>query len=88
MSPAELGDPVWHEVTDFPFDGRWYRQEQDFYVVRVDSWEVSIDGLRRESSARSIDGHRWWSLAELTTTDETVLPAGAARRCCAASWSA
>jgi hypothetical protein len=60
-------------VTDFPYDGRWYRQEQDFYVVRVDAWQVNVDGFDVEER-RSIDAHRWWSLPELITTTEHVYP--------------
>ena len=87
MPAGELGDPVWHQMTDFPYDGRWYRQEQDFYVLRVDSWQVSIDGLDVEER-RSIDEHRWWSLADLIATTARTstrreLPGPAAR----ASWS-
>src|SRR3569623_709888 len=40
--PATLGTPVFHEVTEFPFDGLWYRQQQDFFLLRVDSWDVDF----------------------------------------------
>ena len=33
--PATLGEPLWHETMLFPFDNRWYRQEQDYFVHRV-----------------------------------------------------
>src|SRR6185503_16970235 len=36
LVPDQLGEPVWHEVAEFPFEGVWYRQEQDFFLVRVD----------------------------------------------------
>lgn len=71
---AELGEPVWHEVTEFGFDGRRYRQEQDFFVLRVGSPEVSSDGLDDEEAA-VIDGHRWWTAADLEATGETFYPA-------------
>jgi 8-oxo-dGTP pyrophosphatase MutT (NUDIX family) len=73
VGPESIGHPIWHETADFPFDGRWYRQEQDFYAVRVDSWEVSIDGLDAEER-RSIDRHHWWSIDELATTREQFYP--------------
>src|SRR5262249_4322866 len=41
----QLDGPVWHETTRFPFDGQWYEQEQDFFVVRVTSWDVDWSGL-------------------------------------------
>ena len=70
---ADLGGPVWHEVTEFSFDGRRYRQEQDFFVLRVRAPEVSADGLDNEEAA-VIDGHHWWSAADLETTSESYFP--------------
>jgi ADP-ribose pyrophosphatase YjhB (NUDIX family) len=73
VPPDRFGEPVWHEVTDFPFDGRWYRQEQDFYLIRVDSVQVSLDGLDA-IERESIDAYRWWSLADLQATSERFYP--------------
>jgi 8-oxo-dGTP pyrophosphatase MutT (NUDIX family) len=73
VRPESIGGPIWHETAEFPFDGRWYRQEQDFYAVRVDSWEVSLEGLDAEER-RSIDRHHWWSIEELATTRERFYP--------------
>jgi 8-oxo-dGTP pyrophosphatase MutT (NUDIX family) len=72
--PAErLGEPVWHQVTDFPYDGRWYRQDQDFFLVRVDTVQVNVDGFD-EVERESIEGYQWWSLADLETTSERFYP--------------
>ncbi len=73
VEPAALGSPIWHQVTEFPFEGRWYRQDQDFFALRVDSWDVRVDGFDPVEQ-RSILGHRWWSLAELTSTAEKFYP--------------
>jgi 8-oxo-dGTP pyrophosphatase MutT (NUDIX family) len=73
LAPESLGEPVWHELIEFPFDGRWYRQDQDFFLLRVDDWDVTYDGfdaIERDS----IDGHRWWSVEELETTQEEFYP--------------
>jgi 8-oxo-dGTP pyrophosphatase MutT (NUDIX family) len=72
--PAELGEPVWHEVAVFGFDGVTYRQEQDFFVLRVGSPDVITDGLDDEEAA-VIDGYRWWSADELASTAESCYPA-------------
>ncbi len=74
LSPAEVGEPVWHDTTEFSFEGRWYRQQQDFYLVRVDAWEADVSG-RDEVELRSTDQHRWWSVPELLATDERYYPA-------------
>jgi 8-oxo-dGTP pyrophosphatase MutT (NUDIX family) len=73
--PADLVGPVWQEVAEFPFDGRTYRQSQDFYLCRVDTWQVDTSGFA-EPEIRSIDQHRWWSVAELEATDEVYFPEG------------
>ncbi|MEV0728963.1 NUDIX domain-containing protein [Polymorphospora sp. NPDC051019] len=73
LTPAELGDPVRHEEVEFPFDGRWYRQEQDFFLARVTSWQVDTRGFD-EVERHSIESHRWWSADELERTAERFYP--------------
>ncbi len=73
LAPAQLGEPVWQQVTEFPFDGRWYRQEQEFYLHRVPTWEVDTAGFN-DYERGYIDGHRWWSAAELLGTSERYYP--------------
>jgi 8-oxo-dGTP pyrophosphatase MutT (NUDIX family) len=70
---AELGEPVWHEVSEFSFDGTSYRQEQDFFELRIGSAVVMTNGLEQEEAA-IIDGHRWWTVAELEGTTEVFYP--------------
>lgn len=72
--PADtLGPPVYRNVERFPFDGAWYRQEQEFFVVRVESWQVSTSGFQA-IEVSSVDGHRWWSADELERTGELFYP--------------
>ena len=73
LAPAELGAPVWSETIEFPFDGVWYRQEQEFYLVRVPGWEVDTAGFD-EIERASVHGHRWWAVAELAATAERYYP--------------
>ena len=73
-SAADLGEPVWHEVTEFPFAGLRYRQEQDFFLLRVDGTEVTMDGMD-DGERESVRGHRWWSAADLAATTEAYYPA-------------
>ena len=73
LDPSDLGEPVWHQVTRFSYDHRDYRQDQDFYLVRVPEWQVDTTGFDIEEQ-RTIDDHRWWTAAELEATAETVYP--------------
>ncbi|MER5333953.1 NUDIX domain-containing protein [Micromonospora sp. NPDC002717] len=71
-APA-FGAPVHRDVTEFPFDGVWYRQEQEFFLVRVADHEVDTAGFS-EIERASVAAHRWWPLAELAATDERYYP--------------
>jgi 8-oxo-dGTP pyrophosphatase MutT (NUDIX family) len=72
-SPGELGEPVWHEVTEFSFAGIAYRMEQDFFLLKIAAAEVSTDGMESDEREYSI-GHRWWSVAELAAATEPFYP--------------
>ncbi len=73
LAPADLGEPVWRQTTEFPFDGRWYRQEQEFFLYRVVAWSVDTSGFG-QVELDSIDGHRWWPPAELAASAERFYP--------------
>ncbi|UQU66246.1 NUDIX domain-containing protein [Couchioplanes caeruleus] len=85
VDPAELGEPVHSEVTEFSFNARLYRQEQDFFAYRPPEWTIDDTGLDADER-HSIIGHRWWTIAEIEAADEEIYPAGLAellRRCAA-----
>jgi 8-oxo-dGTP pyrophosphatase MutT (NUDIX family) len=73
VDPAALGEPIWHQVTEFTYNHRWYRQDQDFFLLRVPEWQVDTAGFDADERA-VVDDHRWWSADELEATDETVYP--------------
>jgi 8-oxo-dGTP pyrophosphatase MutT (NUDIX family) len=73
LGPTDLVGPVHHEIVRFPFDGQWYEQHQEFFVARVDAWEVDTSG-QNEIERASVDAHRWWSIEELAETDEAYYP--------------
>ncbi|GIF02924.1 NUDIX hydrolase [Actinoplanes siamensis] len=74
VRPEDLSGPVRHEQTEFSFDGRDYRQAQDFFLLRVPGWRVDTAGMDEEERL-TITGHRWWSVAELEASDALIYPA-------------
>ena len=74
VDPAGLGDPIWHQVAEFSYRNRSYRQDQDFFLLRVAAWQVDTTGFDDEERD-TIDQHRWWSADELAATGETIYPA-------------
>jgi 8-oxo-dGTP pyrophosphatase MutT (NUDIX family) len=70
----QLTGPVWRRSTQFSFDGTWYQQEEDYYLLRVGQVAVSLAGLD-DIERRTVTGYRWWSHEELTATADTFYPA-------------
>ncbi len=42
---GSLGRPVWRRATEFGFDGTRYQQEEEYFLLRVGSCAVSLDGM-------------------------------------------
>jgi 8-oxo-dGTP pyrophosphatase MutT (NUDIX family) len=74
LSLSEIGAPVWDDVTEFPFDGRRYRQEQAWFLVRVDALEVDRSGFDEVERA-TVSDVSWWSSAEFAASSEPYYPA-------------
>ena len=75
---ASLGDPVWHRTVEFGFDGTRYRQDEEYFLLRVGSCAVSLAGMD-ESEKQTVTGYRWLSAADLEALDEPFMPPELAR---------
>lgn len=74
VAPADqLAGPVWRRTTEFSFDRTRYRQEEDYYLLRVGQVQVSLAGLD-DIERHTVTGYRWWSRQELVATAETFYP--------------
>lgn len=70
---AELDGPVARRSSVFPFDGRLIEQREQFFVAHVPAFEPTTGGwtaLEQQMLAEL----RWWTVAELRATAETVYP--------------
>jgi 8-oxo-dGTP pyrophosphatase MutT (NUDIX family) len=77
VDPRALGEPIAACRGDWEFRGLPLYSEDWFFALRADRFAPSADGwtdLERELHA----SWRWWTPAELETTNEAVLPAGLA----------
>jgi 8-oxo-dGTP pyrophosphatase MutT (NUDIX family) len=70
---AELEGPVWERTSTFDFGGTRYHQHELYFVARVEPFVVSSDA-RTDLEVRALTDVRWWTLAELEATAETVYP--------------
>lgn len=73
VRPEQLGGPIRHERTEFSYNHRDYEQTQDFFLFRVDDWQVDTAGMDEEEQLTIVE-HRWWSAAEIEGSDELIYP--------------
>ena len=74
IDPAELGDPVATCRGEWTFRGQPLYSVETFFAWRTDRFELSTAGwepLEHEVHA----AWRWWTIEEIDTTNERVLPA-------------
>ena len=74
IDPAELGDPVATCRGEWTFRGQPLYSVETFFAWRTDRFEPSTAGwepLEHEVHA----AWRWWTIEEIDTTNERVLPA-------------
>lgn len=73
VDAADLGEPVHRDIIEFSYENRQYRQEQDFFLLRVPQWQVDTSGFDA-AEQQTITDHRWWSAAELDASTEEIYP--------------
>ncbi|WP_354644362.1 NUDIX hydrolase [Kitasatospora camelliae] len=71
LPEERLGPVVWTRRAVFSVDGRGFDQHEEYRFVRVGPSEVRAMAVDTEEARY---GHRWWRVAELATTAETVRP--------------
>ena len=59
------------------FEGSAYDQEEIYFLVQTTGFVPTAAGWS-ETERATMTGHRWWSIDELRTTNETVYPEGLA----------
>ncbi len=73
VETVAVGPCVWRREHVFTWSGRRLRQQERFFLVRVDTAEV--DTSRWEAHEREALGEgRWWSLEELRGSDAEFAP--------------
>ncbi len=71
LGVAELGPEIWVREHTFAWYGRIYRQNDRIWLVRVEEHEPAPTV---DLAAEHVHEVRWWTLAELEATTETLVP--------------
>jgi 8-oxo-dGTP pyrophosphatase MutT (NUDIX family) len=77
VTEADLTGPVayTHGHVELTWASGFFRD--DFFLARVDTHEVDTSAMEEMEAGNHL-GERWWTVAELTTTTERVIPFGLA----------
>jgi ADP-ribose pyrophosphatase YjhB (NUDIX family) len=74
----ELLGEVARRTLTMEYAGRLVRQRERLYLARTGQARREIRGVDAMHAADGIAAWRWWTLAELDATAETIWPAGLA----------
>jgi 8-oxo-dGTP pyrophosphatase MutT (NUDIX family) len=74
LAPESLVGPVWRRRAVFSFDGETFDAEEWFFYAAVDGDLVIDTSGFNDVEETTISGYRWWSAAELESTEDTVYP--------------
>jgi 8-oxo-dGTP pyrophosphatase MutT (NUDIX family) len=74
LRPEDLGSPVATFESTWSFRGRDYAGFDTIYFVRTDHFSVDPSGQDEIELAIILDW-KWWTLAELASTSECIVPA-------------
>lgn len=70
-----LGDEVFRDEFVMAFGRTDVRQEERFFVARTSRPRPPVTGVEAMHRSDGIDAWRWWTLAELEATSESIWPA-------------
>lgn len=67
--------PLWRTTAEFSFRGIPFRQEEQFFLLRIAPGEVALGHEVREAhNHEGILAARWWSIEDIEATSERVFP--------------
>ncbi len=77
LREVTLGPEVAYGTVSFSFRGQLFEQDQSFLLARTLRTDVDSSGAGDEEHALLLEA-RWWDVADLRRTGETVYPVGLA----------
>ena len=75
-SDVRLIGEVVRRSFEMSYGGRTVRQVERLYLARTEQARRAIRGVEAMHAADGIAAWRWWTLAELDTTEEAIWPPG------------
>jgi ADP-ribose pyrophosphatase YjhB (NUDIX family) len=73
LTDVPLGPEIWHRRHVFTWRGEEWDQRERWFIARVAHFEPSMVGMT-EAEKAEISACRWWSLDEMDTTLDELVP--------------
>ncbi|MGJ3508780.1 NUDIX hydrolase [Enemella sp. A6] len=73
IDASQLIGPVAQRITVHGYSDQVTEQQEVFYLLRTDRYEISTAGHTEEEQLK-FQSHRWWPIAELADTDAWIWP--------------
>jgi 8-oxo-dGTP pyrophosphatase MutT (NUDIX family) len=73
LGEVDLGPRVWVREHVFPWKGRRYLQQEEFFLARVEAFEPHR-GHFTVDEEEMLQEHRWWTAAEIGASSELFAP--------------
>ncbi|MDQ6922368.1 MAG: NUDIX domain-containing protein [Candidatus Dormibacteraeota bacterium] len=73
LERVPIGPCIWVREHVFPWGQTTWRQQEHFYLARVEAFEPSRAGLD-DNEQQLVREHRWWTLSELEGSHEEISP--------------
>lgn len=73
ITQAEIGPCVWIREAVFHFEHGPVQAHERYFVVRVSSTEIDLKNFT-DLEKESYRQHKWWTLEELLSTTEKLIP--------------
>ena len=73
LAVDDVGPPLFERRIEFDFERVRYDQTEHYFCVRTERFTVDDAGWL-DHEQRSMFEHRWWSVAELAATGDTIYP--------------
>jgi ADP-ribose pyrophosphatase YjhB (NUDIX family) len=74
LASVRLGACVWTTLFGFRHEDVVYEQCERYFVVRIDSLDLSKDNWE-QTEHKEIQEHRWWNLEDISASDQQFRPA-------------
>jgi ADP-ribose pyrophosphatase YjhB (NUDIX family) len=74
LTQFKVEGQIWKRRMTFEWDGKLIDQAEDFFLIRIDRFELPLKHNLTFEEASYIKEFRWWTVDEISQSNETFAP--------------